>query len=254
MTDSGFRPVPIPVAAAAAACAGAATLTIELVWMRLLSLTFGSASLAAGCVVAALMVGTALGSAWAARRGTLPLSPALLGLAALAPLSPFIIRGLGSLGSASVILGAIFMAAASIPMGLAVPLLVARSRKDDPGLSGLLYATNTLGSAVAALATGFLLLPALGNQKTLFLASALLAVLGVLLLRAPAGAGTEGSGLRVPLGSGATRLLLVYGVSAFAAMVSEIGWMRALVFCVGSSTYANTIVLGVYIAGLGIGS
>ena len=37
-------------------------------------------------------------------------------------------------------------------------------------------------------------------------------------------------------------------------MASEIGWIRALVLSIGSSTYAYTIVLGVYIAGLGIGS
>src|SRR5438477_8690260 len=104
MTDSGTRPYSIPVAAAAAACAGAATLAIELVWMRILSLTFGSASVAAGCVVAALMLGMALGSAWAARRVTLPLGLALIGLAVVACLSSFIIRGLGSLGPISVFL------------------------------------------------------------------------------------------------------------------------------------------------------
>jgi spermidine synthase len=49
-------------------------------------------------------------------------------------------------------------------------------------------------------------------------------------------------------------ILLAYAVSAFAAMASEIGWIRALVLSIGSSTYAYTIVLGVYIAGLGIGS
>ena len=254
MTDSGARPYPIPVAAAAAACAGAATLAIELVWMRTLSLTFGSASVAAGCVVAALMLGMALGSAWAARRMTLPLGPALIGLAVVAALSSFIIRGLGSLGPVSVFLVSIFMTAASVPMGLVVPLLVARSTKDDPRLSGFLYASNTLGSALAVLATGFLLLPALGNMKTLWCASALLAGLGAFLCRGRLGATADYPAADVPLPGPAKLILLLYGISAFAAMASEIGWMRALVFSVGSSTYANTIVLGVYITGLGLGS
>ncbi|HVR84283.1 MAG TPA: hypothetical protein VMU54_08230 [Planctomycetota bacterium] len=254
MTDSVSRPYPISIAAALAACAGAATLAIELVWMRVLSLTFGSASVAAGCVVAALMLGMALGSAWAARRRTLPLGPSLIGLAAVAAPSSFIIRGLGGLGTASVILVSIFMTAASVPMGLVVPLLVARSTKEDPRLSGLLYASNTLGSALAVLATGFFLLPLLGNQNMLWCASALLAGLGAFLCRGRREAPAEDLPLPPASTGPATRILILYGVSACAAMVSEIGWMRALVFSVGSSTYANTIVLGVYIAGLGIGS
>jgi spermidine synthase len=254
MTETGSRSLSFSLAAIVAAAAGAATLAIELVWMRMLSLTFGSASVAAGCVVAALMLGMALGSAWAARRTSLPLGPALLALAVVTALSPFVIRGIGGLGAVSVPLASIFMIAASVPMGFVVPLLVARTTPDDARLPGRLYAANTLGSAVAVIGTGFCLLPQLGNQKTLWVASALLAVLGGLLIRsrsAAAAASTEAPG---PLPGSAKRILLLYGLSAFAAMASEIGWMRALVFSVGSSTYANTVVLGVYIAGLGIGS
>jgi len=254
MTDPASRPLSIPLAAAASALAGGATLAIELVWMRILSLTFGSASIAAGCVVAALMLGMALGSAWAARRRTLPLSPALIGLAIASAFSPLLIRGLGSLGAASVVLVSLFMIAASVPMGLVVPLLVARSRREDPRLSGLLYASNTLGSAVAVLITGFLLLPALGNQKTLWTASVLLAALGAVLCKERRGAVVEPSEVPAPISGASLRILALYGLSAFAAMVSEIGWMRALVLSIGSSTYAHTLVLGVYIAGLGIGS
>lgn len=254
MPEPDFRPVSLRAAAAASLLAGAATLAIELVWMRILSLTFGSASVAAGCVVGALMLGMAIGSAWASRRMTLPLGPALLVLAVLAAVSPAVIRLLGSLGPASVVLTALFMIAASVPMGLVVPLLVARSKREDPRLSGLLYASNTLGSAAAVLATGFLLLPWLGNQRTLVAAAILLASLGAAFCRGRLGAAPDYPGPDVPLPGAAARILLVYAVSAFAAMVSEIGWMRALVFSVGSSTYANTIVLGVYIAGLGLGS
>ncbi|MBV8881274.1 MAG: hypothetical protein JO332_15010, partial [Planctomycetaceae bacterium] len=249
MTDSASRPYPIPVAAAAAAFAGAATLVIELVWMRILSLTFGSASFAAGCVVAALILGMAIGSAWASRRGTFPLGPSLIALAAATAASPPLIRALGSAVPVS-----LFMIAASVPMGMVVPLLVARTSTQDSRISGLLYAAGTLGSALAVLATGFLLLPAMGNQKTLYGAAALLTVLGAVLSRGRGGATSEDPAARGPLPGRSKLVLALYGVSAFAAMVSEIGWMRALVLSVGSSTYANTIVLGVYIAGLGIGS
>lgn len=239
----------------AAAAAGAGSLAIELVWMRILSLTFGSASIAAGSVVAALMLGMAIGSA-AAGRGKAPaLMSLLLILAGLAAISAPLLHVLGLLGPVSVLATSVFMILASIPMGMIVPLLVARSEGDGLRAAGSLYAWNTLGSAAAVLLTGFVLLPALGNQKTLWSAAALLVVLGLCFRRRAAAPAPVGeAAVPTPLPRAATMILLVYGVSAFAAMASEIGWIRALVLSIGSSTYAYTIVLGVYIAGLGIGS
>src|SRR5262245_28161902 len=237
-----------------AAAAGACSLAIELVWMRILSLTFGSASIAAGSVVAALMLGMALGSAAAARRPSTGLDGMLFALAAVAAVSPPILRVLGLLGGVSVVAASIFMIAASIPMGTIVPLLVARSGSDGVRAAGRLYAANTLGSAAAVLLTGFVLLPALGNRATLWSAAAVLMVLG-LLCRRPASVAEAPSAVPTePLAARTKLVLLLYGVSAFAAMISEIGWIRSLVLSIGSSTYAYTIVLGVYIAGLGIGS
>jgi spermidine synthase len=240
--------------AIAAAVAGAGSLAIELVWMRILSLTFGSASVAAGLVVAALMLGMALGSAAAARRPATRLDGMLFALAAAAAVSAPILRVLGLLGAFSIVAASLFMILASIPMGTIVPLLVARSRGDGLRAAGWLYACNTLGAAAAVLLTGFALLPAFGNQKTLWGAAALLALLGLLLRRGGEAGPAEPAAPAAPLPRAAKMILLVYGISAFAAMASEIGWMRALVLSIGSSTYAYTIVLGVYIAGLGIGS
>jgi spermidine synthase len=146
------------------------------------------------------------------------------------------------------------MIAASIPMGMIVPLLVARSEGDGLRAAGLLYASNTLGSAAAVLLTGFVLLPLLGNQKTLWVAAALLLVLGIAFRKRASTAPLEAAAPAAPLPRRATFILLVYGVSAFSAMASELGWIRALVLSIGSSTYAYTMVLGVYIAGLGLGS
>src|SRR4029077_19264054 len=92
-----------PGPALAAAAAGAASLAVELVWMRILSLTFGSASIAAGSVVAALMLGMALGRAGAARRPGAPLAAVLLALSGAAAVSGPLLRFAGSLGPASVV-------------------------------------------------------------------------------------------------------------------------------------------------------
>src|SRR5262245_18717675 len=203
-----------------AAAAGACSLAIELVWMRILSLTFGSASIAAGSVVAALMLGMALGSAAAAKRPSTSLDGMLFGLAAVAAVSPMILRVLGLLGGFSVVAASLFMIAASIPMGTIVPLLVARSGSEGVRAAGRLYAWNTLGSAAAVLLTGFVLLPALGNRATLWSAAGVLALLGLGCRRIAAPAVAPEVSSFGPLPARAKVVLLLYGVSAFAAMMS----------------------------------
>src|SRR5262245_28552936 len=215
-----------------AAAAGACSLAIELVWMRILSLTFGSASIAAGSVVAALMLGMALGSAAAARRPSTGLDGMLFALAAVAAVSPPILRVLGLLGGFSVVAASLFMIAASVPMGTIVPLLVARSGSDGVRAAGRLYAAKTLGSAVALLLTGFVLLPALGNRATIWSASAVLALLGY-FCRKPAAVDAPVTAPSDALPARTKMVVLLYGVSAFAAMMSEIGWIRSLVLSIG---------------------
>src|SRR5207244_19196 len=99
--------------------------------------------------------------------------------------------------------------------------------------------------------------PALGNSQTLWLAAAGLAVLGAvpLVRRRSATAPTPPAPSSPPprLAPGEIGILIAYTGSAFAAMASEIGWIRALILSIGSSTYAYTLVLGVYVAGLGLG-
>jgi spermidine synthase len=246
-----------------AALSGAGSLAVELVWMRILSLSFGSTSLAAGAVVAALMLGMAIGSAWASGPAATPdrarawLRGALTGLASAAVPSAPILSWLGYHSYWGAALAGLFMVLSSIPMGMVLPLLVGWSAAPTRG-AGALYASNTLGSAAAVFGTGFLLLPRLGNERALWVAAALLAGLGLVPWAYRPGALPEGAGAealpRPALSRPAWGILLTYLFSALAAMASEIGWIRSLVLSVGSSTYAYTIVLGVFIAGLGAGS
>src|SRR5213079_2697526 len=48
--------------------------------------------------------------------------------------------------------------------------------------------------------------------------------------------------------------LVLLGFTAFAALLDEIAWTRVLVMIVGGSTYAFTLVLLVFLLGIGIGS
>lgn len=249
------RPFSLPAATALATLAGAAGLVVELVWMRLLSLAYGSASLAAGGVVAALMLGMALGSA-AAGRARAPsrwLGIALLSLAAGAAVSSPALLALSELGAAGIALGALFMIAFSLPMGAFVPLLVASTVPRDPRTAGRLYAFNTLGAALGVLVVGFWLLPALGNWKTLAVGAIALALPAAFCFTRRTTSAVEAAPSE-KLTRPEALVLAAYAASALAAMASEVAWIRALTLSIGSSTYAFTIVLGVYIGGLGIGA
>jgi len=49
-------------------------------------------------------------------------------------------------------------------------------------------------------------------------------------------------------------VLVVFGVSGFAAMVYQVAWMRALSLVIGSSVYAVSLTLTAYILGLALGA
>lgn len=254
------RSFTLPLASLLALVSGAAGLIVELVWMRLLSLAFGSASLAAGAVVAALMFGMALGSVAGARVArTSPvihrwLAGALLFLALGGLTSSAVLGFLARWDAIGALLGGVYMIVFSLPMGAVIPLLVAMTRPAEPRTAGRLYALNTFGAAAGVLAVGFLLLPALGNFMTASIGAALLVALSALAIGRRGAPTREGSAAAEPVKPAERRILAAYFVSAFAAMVSELAWIRALTLSIGSSTYAFTLVLGVYIAGLGIGA
>src|SRR5207249_11391022 len=49
-------------------------------------------------------------------------------------------------------------------------------------------------------------------------------------------------------------VLLVFGLSGFAAMLYEVGWTRALALTSGSSVYGFTLMLIAFLAGLAAGA
>src|SRR5580765_7982248 len=184
------------------AASGAAALVYEVTWTRLLTLQLGHTVAAASTVLAAFMGGLALG-AWVAgkRRGSTLRSYVVLELvvavsALLLPIAlgatvPALAWAYAD-GSAparfAVVRVAISLALLGIPaaaMGATFPIAAgwyARNAAD----TGALYAVNTAGAALGAIAAGFFLIPAIGLRATTWI--------GVLLnLVAAAGAWWLGS-------------------------------------------------------------
>lgn len=262
---------------------GATGLVYELLWVRLLYQSFGSTIQSVTTVVAAYMGGLGLG-AWlfgrvadrhakpAALYGWLEIAVGLFGIVspvALALARRAYIATAGALalsGAASVALrfclAALVLLIPTILMGGTLPALtrafmgVERDRL-RPSLSRL-YGLNTLGAVVGTALAGFFLIEHAGIRASLWGTAAVNLALGVtaLALAQRSDPSLLAPPRREPGGRGTVRTiaLLTLGVAAFASLLDEIAWTRVLVMVVGASTYAFTLVLLVFLLGIGLGS
>ena len=275
------------LALAAAVLSGAAALVYEVVWLRMLGLVVGHAVDALTAVLAAFMAGLALGAVLFGRvagRIRNPLAACAWlegGVAAYAVLLPLALSALPQLtlplraalglGYDGFSLGQTALACAlllppTVLMGGTLPLLsqAAGGRHAAPArVAGVLYALNTCGAVLGALAAGYWLLPAAGNRATAWIAAGANLAAAILLLAASRRSAGEvtASGERVPDAerssapdSPAWVFPAAMAVSGAAAMVFEVAWTRALSLVIGSSTYAFTAVLVVVLVGIAAGS
>lgn len=263
---------------------GSAGLIYQVAWTKALGLVFGHTVYAIATVLAAFMAGLAAGSAylgrWGERRGRpvavygwIELLIALTGAFSLVGIH--VVRSLYlstyhlASGSAPVLVALRFLASMIVLfvptflMGGTLPILTGGLSRTSAELGrrlSRLYWVNTTGAVVGALAAGFLLLPAVGLRATVLGAAALNVIAGLMALsvsrsteRQPvAGVQDKGPGT-VPA---AIPRFLVFGFALVGAtaMAYEIAWSRLLATTLGSSTYAFTIMLATFLAGIAIGS
>jgi spermidine synthase len=269
----------------AAVVSGAAALVYEVVWLRALSLVVGHAVDALTAVLAAYMAGLAVGAlvfgrlaerlrrplvtcAWvevgvAASAAALPLAFAWLLPTALSIRYAFGLSYEGFTVSQVMLACAVVFVPATL-MGATLPLLShgLSDGSDRPRrMAGGLYAANTAGAVLGALAAGYWLLPALGNRATGWMAGcANLATAALLIVAAGQAKAATPERSRQTRGedgqASATALWIsaALAVSGAATMIFEVGWTRALALIIGSSTYAFTAVLVAVLVGLAAGA
>lgn len=286
------------------AASGAAALIYEVAWTRLLTLYLGHGVAAASTVLAAFMGGLAIGAAVAGprsdrltRQAAMQLYARLeIGIAVLAVLVPFalaattpLLRGAYADGNSGLafpvlrlLVSVVFIAVPAVAMGATFPV-IARWYVPDAAAAtrdaGALYAANTVGAALGALAAGFLLLPAVGLRMTTAAGVALnLAVAAIAwrLARRPdaetvPSAPTEAAvkpakGKRRPavvvsvapvVAGGLGRVwiaALALGVSGFVSLTLQVVWSRLLAQILGPTTYAFSLVVALFITGLAVGA
>ncbi|WP_439668839.1 putative spermidine synthase with an N-terminalmembrane domain [Cupriavidus necator] len=259
---------------------GTAGLVYQIVWIRQLSLVVGVDVHAVTTAVSAFFGGLALGG-WlfgrvADRHGNplrlyawLEIGVLVLGIGATVALAhaaaPFawLEQRTGWLAWALPFVLVILPAAA---MGGTLPVLM---RVLTPGAGrvgvhgGRLYAANTAGAIAGTLLAGFVLVPLLGilgsavTAGMLNGAAALVAWLLAARTQAAAEpvAATAGQGAAAGGDAANGRLALVlYAAAGGIALGYEVVWSQAIVQFLSTRTFAFTVVLATYLAGLAIGS
>jgi spermidine synthase len=198
---------------------GAAALVYEVAWTRLLTLQLGHTVAAATTVLAAFMGGLAIGAwaagavrgldSWSAQRALTVYAALELAVAATALLLPVGLRATIPIlawaysdGQAAarfavvrVVISLLLVGAPAAAMGATFPITAAATARSASD-AGTLYAANTTGAAIGAIAAGFWLIPALGLRQTTWIGVALNLVAAAGALRL-ALAGDAAQGARV---------------------------------------------------------
>jgi len=264
------------------AASGFAGLIYESIWTHYLKLFLGHAAYAQTLVLAIFMGGMALGSWISSRRSTrwrnllvaYAFTEGAIGLLGLVFHEVFtsatglaydavLPRLAGSPAAVSAFkwgLSTALILPQSVLLGMTFPLMTAgvlRAFGDRPGRSlAMLYFTNSLGAAAGVLASGFVLVSAVGLPGTVRIAGLInIAVAAAVLplarrstqppLAAPAREGRRDHVLLSFLG-----VALVTGASSF---LYEVAWIRMLSLVLGSSTHAFELMLSAFILGLALG-
>jgi spermidine synthase len=270
---------------------GAAGLIYQVAWGKALGLIFGHTVYAVATVLAVFMAGLAAGSSYLGRFGeryhrSITLYAWIeLTVAATGALSLVGLAGVRALyfaaypavgGSKPLLLMLRFLGAAIVLflptflMGGTLPILVrgvTRRSGDLGGRISRLYWVNTLGAVAGTLLAGFVLLPALGLRLTIVCAVILNLLAGLVALQISSGAhggefGESESGSSSPVAPSAGDssqptwgfFFFVFGVVGATAIAYEIAWTRLLATILGSSTYAFTLMLATFLAGIVVGS
>lgn len=248
---------------------GFTALLYEVVWQRLLHLTFGLSTYAVTVVTAAFMLGLALGYFLGQNRRLIRYHPLVVygvaegAIGVFALLFPFLVKLIDALYVAAggsfllnVFLSLIALSIPSTLMGLTLPTLARFVARD--GLAGrrigLLYALNTTGSVLGAFFAGVFFIRTYGVFTTTLIATAINAAICLVALTQPRRAGQSGVVVEIQPPPSALAFLAFPFITGFIGLALEILWVRTLVCVVSNNTYSFAIVLADVLAGLALGA
>jgi spermidine synthase len=257
---------------------GCAALVYEIVWFQLLQLVIGSSAVSLGVLLGTFMGGMCLGSLLLPRfvsggqhplrvYAWLEIGIGIIGLLVLVgmPLVSGIYTAWAGTGMASIIFRGVAAGICLLPptmlMGATLPAVSRWVRTTPDGVSwlGFFYGGNTGGAVIGSLLAGFYLLRVHDTAFATFVAVALnFAVAGIALLVAravPYEAQKEAAAERTfATTPGAWAVYLTIGLSGLTALSAEVIWTRMLSLLIGATVYTFSLILAVFLFGIGIGS
>ncbi|MEO8483307.1 MAG: fused MFS/spermidine synthase [Acidobacteriota bacterium] len=252
---------------------GCAALIYEVVWFQLLQLVIGSSAVSLGVLLGTFMGGMCLGSFVLPRYidsryhplrvyAALELGIGLMGLVLFfgMPLVNSIYTGIGG---GNIFFRAIVASVCLLPptlmMGATLPAIARYVETSPRGVSwlGFFYGGNIAGAVLGSLLAGFYLLRVFDMAITTYVAVALnvlVAAVGLLIAsRAPYQA-TPATAASVTRAKGSGPIYVAIAISGMTALSSEVLWTRLLSLLFGATTYTFSLILAVFLFGLGIGS
>jgi spermidine synthase len=278
---------PLPIILLLFIGSGAAALIYEIVWFQMLTLVLGSSAVSVGVLLATFMGGMCLGSYLLPRivsrrqhplrvYAFLELAIGLFGLLLLVlmPLAGRVYTTWGGYGLTGFLLRGLVASVCLLPptlaMGATLPAVSRWVETTPRGVAwlGFFYAGNIAGAVAGALVAGFYLLRVYDVTIATFVAAAINGAVGLLALLlatstsyAPAEltvrATQEGDGASEDAaleGNAGPLIYLALALSGAAALAAQVIWTRQLALLLGATVYTFSLVLAVFLVGLGIGS
>jgi len=266
---------------------GATGLIYEVVWTRLLTLVLGNTHYSVSTVLTTFMGGLALGSFFGGRlidRGGQPLLIYALLEGAIGiycfliphfidaslPFFQWIYTNFQQSHTLTSffrfgVCGVILLIPASL-MGATLPIL-GKFVSNDPEVIGrdvgTLYAVNTFGAVAGALASAFVFMKLYGVTTTIWIAAGLnIGLASVILIFFRSQWTRSVPEEELPPAEKESRfytpeVILILGgfcVTGIASLIYQVAWTRIFSLLLGSSVYAFSLILTVFIMGLALGT
>lgn len=257
---------------------GCAALIYEVVWLQLLQLALGSTASSLAVLLGTFMGGMCLGSiafARVAEFGHHPLrvyalievgigTSGLTILWAVPHLDWFYAFMSARVGSGlwlRAIVSSVCLLFPTLLMGATFPAIARWVEMTPVGIRrmGYLYAANIAGAVAGSLSSGFYLLrfydTAIATFVAVALSTAVALVATSLAAVAPKVVAASHRSLQSLTETGRSEsALLIIALSGFCALGAEVVWTRALSLTLGPTVYTFSIIVSVFLVGLGLGS
>ncbi len=266
----------LPILLALFAGSGCAALIYEVVWFQLLQLVIGSSALSLGVLLGTYMGGMCLGSLLLPRfvssrehplriYALIEASIGVCGLLVLFayPLIDHVYAALGGEGWWGIVLRVIIAAICLLPptllMGASLPAIARWVETTPQGVSwlGFFYGGNIAGAVFGSLLAGFYLLRVYDMPTATYAAVAINAAVAFIsyrLAKKTAYQALDASGHGAAAADGSRGVLIAIALSGMCALGAEVIWTRLLSLMLGATVYTFSIILAVFLVGLGIGS